>query len=945
MLGDSLSGDVDISLTPEKNKDNSVGMSFSAIDRYAASFLRDWLAGEEIRQRSAGSYYMQRLAHGDLFVESELAIAEYCRDRFDASVKFFELGFGFGELSLLLALSGFSATGYESDTGRYAGATALMDALAHKDLDLGKLSLIEGRFPDALKLEAMGAASTALVATNVTSSYVKDNMDYVHRAMRLFDHVIVDLSRLGVTRDRAARQDLIADLQKGGLADQGIVYAAGDTDIRHFQRRGSAGTTAISMPERLRYSDIGKPVPSRLLTSPCFVFHELEIPIEAIFPRLETVPDTWRPETPLRIAAVRGPWKSDTPAASPTFRDGKDGNPSHFVFPHFGGYRVECSFGVFKCLLLDPAAGKDKQALEIFRFATENIVHSSIDRPTISPWGTRTRYIRPDLLLHKLFLSDQPLGLHCDSAAEVTGYLLHLNGYLVREIWLVDPQINSGHVVLEVFLPERGEWIMLDPDFGVVVTDRTGVPLGTADIVDRSERKRDLAIDRVVAKHWARGSFDVAEAYTGQLAWHVDAYSGGETVRGDSYYDMMDRLFRVRRVMSYRFEDGFDDIRSQPVETNGAGGSDPVFATGPLSDGATLPPAGHLASSAAPPSSKAAVVPPEAGPARLIAKTALPPVPSLPPVADAALPKAAPTSQTAATEKSDESMDRAMTSNAFDPFTVFKNYFKLVGPVKLDKCPVCESRRITQIWRLPQSRLDGKTYLSAPGKAHNNTYLDYLPLLKVPQEVYGFDMCGDCHSIFRNPKDDDQEIYKRDSSKVRSFKEHGLDPFRGAAATCEAFFPPDTRFVVDAACGSGQMLAIYKEKRPELRLFGLELSAPSVEWMKELGIEAAVVDLDLDDLDKHVAPGTVDFIVFNEAFEHVRSPLRVLRKMFRMLRPGGRIHFTAQYFGPENSLQIRVGEPIYIDRYGLDWVISQLGAELVHLAADIKYRVTLAKAA
>jgi SAM-dependent methyltransferase len=281
----------------------------------------------------------------------------------------------------------------------------------------------------------------------------------------------------------------------------------------------------------------------------------------------------------------------------------------------------------------------------------------------------------------------------------------------------------------------------------------------------------------------------------------------------------------------------------------------------------------------------------------------------------------------------------------FDPFKMFKSYFKLAGTVRLDACPVCESGHITQIWQLPQSRLDGKTFLSAPGSAHNNTYLDYLPLLKVPQEIFGFDICADCHSIFRNPKDDDQEIYKRDTSKVRSYKEHGLDPFRGTADTYISKFPANTHVVVDAACGSGQILAILRERNPELRLFGLELSAPSIEWMKSLGIDGAVTDLDFDDLDTHVAPGTVDFIVFNEAFEHVRSPLQVLKKMFRMLRPGGRIHFTAQYFGPENGLQIRVGEPIYIDRHGLDWVIAQVDAKLIDLKADIKYRVTLEKKA
>lgn len=104
-----------------------------------------------------------------------------------------------------------------------------------------------------------------------------------------------------------------------------------------------------------------------------------------------------------------------------------------------------------------------------------------------------------------------------------------------------------------------------------------------------------------------------------------------------------------------------------------------------------------------------------------------------------------------------------------------------------------------------------------------------------------------------------------------------------------------------------------------------------------------MVDLDLDALDSTVAPGSVDFIVFYEAFEHVRQPLAALRKLVGMLRSGGRIHFSAQYYGPQSSLQIRVGEPIYIDRHGLDWVVSQLDVRLHDLTIDTKFRVTLQK--
>ena len=88
-------------------------------------------------------------------------------------------------------------------------------------------------------------------------------------------------------------------------------------------------------------------------------------------------------------------------------------------------------------------------------------------------------------------MADQPLGIHCDHAAEVTAYLLHLSGYQVREISVIDPAVNSGHVVMEVFLPEQARWVMLDPDYGVVVSDHEGMLMSTAEIVACANRERD----------------------------------------------------------------------------------------------------------------------------------------------------------------------------------------------------------------------------------------------------------------------------------------------------------------------------------------------------------------------------------------------------------------------------------------------------------------------
>ena len=288
-------------------------------------------------------------------------------------------------------------------------------------------------------------------------------------------------------------------------------------------------------------------------------------------------------------------------------------------------------------------------------------------------------------------------------------------------------------------------------------------------------------------------------------------------------------------------------------------------------------------------------------------------------------------------------MPVTLAPKAFDPLEVFRENFALAGTIALDQCPVCGGREIGRLWQLPQSHLGAPTHLNSPGSRFHNYYLDYLPLLRVPHQIFVFDICRFCHSVFRNPKDDDQTSYRTDSSKVAAFKSQGTAPFAGIVKSCEKHFPHDTRTVIDAACGAGQALALLRERRPELKLMGLELSQPSVEHMRSLGIEAHVVDLDFDELGPLVAPGSVDFILLYEAFEHVRQPLTVLKKLTNLLRAGGRLHFSAQYYGPESSLQVRVGEPIYIDRHGLDWVVSQLDVRLHNLTIDTKFRVTLQK--
>lgn len=214
-----------------------VPFSLDDLNRFGLSKLHEWIEASPEHRSAAGDYYTTRLVQGQFLLDPDLAIARYSQKHFDREVRFFELGFGFGELSLSLALSGFHTVGFETDAGRYAGASALVASLAQQGADISRLSLIYGAYPDLLRLDGRDLdGESVFVSTNVTSSLVMETIDRVMRSLRHFDHLIIDLSRFGEVRDVATQRALIVQLQNLGFREAAKVYSVGDTDVRHFRR-------------------------------------------------------------------------------------------------------------------------------------------------------------------------------------------------------------------------------------------------------------------------------------------------------------------------------------------------------------------------------------------------------------------------------------------------------------------------------------------------------------------------------------------------------------------------------------------------------------------------------------------------------------------------------------------------------------------------------------
>lgn len=268
--------------------------------------------------------------------------------------------------------------------------------------------------------------------------------------------------------------------------------------------------------------------------------------------------------------------------------------------------------------------------------------------------------------------------------------------------------------------------------------------------------------------------------------------------------------------------------------------------------------------------------------------------------------------------------------------------YSVYGDRRIDACPVCHGGNTTVLWRMPMSSL--KEPISVFGG-----YFNQIPTLQVPATVYCFDFCRDCESIFLNPAPKTQkDQYRKSDHYLRTLKDNEAQ-WQGYVNAYDRFakwIPEDATTLMDAACGIGPYLQVARERSPERwrRLIGLELSEKYVDYMRSQGLEAHSVDIDNDDLDQFVEPGTVDFITFCEAFEHVERPLDSLQKLLATLRPGGRIFFTAQRYGPDVQAAVRPGEPIYIGEKVMKELPTRLGCKVVDVTTSgMRYYVVLEK--
>lgn len=144
--------------------------------------------------------------------------------------------------------------------------------------------------------------------------------------------------------------------------------------------------------------------------------------------------------------------------------------------------------------------------------------------------------------------------------------------------------------------------------------------------------------------------------------------------------------------------------------------------------------------------------------------------------------------------------------------------------------------------------------------------------------------------------------------------------------------PAEGGTVLDLGCGGGMTVRQVASRCPQGRIWGLDHSETMVRQATRRNrdlIRAGRVCVGVGEADAlPFADGTFDAVVAVESFQFWNEPLRALREIGRVLRPGGRVAVTLDAGGApsaakhEAAVAVRLGAAHY-DASALVGLLSQ----------------------
>jgi len=236
------------------------------------------------------------------------------------------------------------------------------------------------------------------------------------------------------------------------------------------------------------------------------------------------------------------------------------------------------------------------------------------------------------------------------------------------------------------------------------------------------------------------------------------------------------------------------------------------------------------------------------------------------------------------------------------------------GDTKRDACPICKSKELSNIWKIPLTTLTERIKV-------NDASLNKIPLLN-SDIVYSFSQCTECKSVLLDPYassywDDRSDTHHADKARKREL----WGSYTERVINCVKYLTKKET-IADVACGGGQCLTVAKEANLGFKNYiGIDIRSDSANYVNSIGFTGITGDV-CKSLDFKA-----DFIIFAEAFEHVQDQNIAIANVSKALNKGGILYLTAQAL--EANLPIRPEESVYVNKEALTALLNSFDIEII----------------